>query len=73
MLKMRFLIAWHHSLYVVIYVLRKLGWLCVDSHKLKVWDYTHGFISFTLQIILMYLHKFENIEISLTEIMKHVS
>ena len=33
-----------------MYALRKLGWLCLDSHKLKVWD---GFISFSWQITLL--------------------
>ena len=36
---------------MIIWALRKLGRLCVDFHKLTVWNYTHGFICFTfLQI-----------------------
>ena len=31
--KVRFLITWHHSLFKALYLLRKLGRLCLLSHK----------------------------------------
>ena len=36
--------------------LRILGRMCVNSHKLKVWDEMHGFIFTRRHLVLVTLH-----------------
>ena len=44
---------------MIIDAQRKHKRLCVNSHKLMVWDYTHDFIHFTLWIIHWHIHHSE--------------